>query len=222
MHGSVIASLLQTKPLELALRVALAFGIALWLFTRLGPALLEALLPWYEQAVHRLDDRYRIDLTLSHQTGHDKIGSDLVVLGRATVARTFVVFGADRPIILQPGSVLTCSTATGLLLQPAVMLLGLLLGWPTRSAGEALIRFASGSIMLAAWLLLGIPFSLWIYFHDIPIRAYAPDELAFLTIAGKFLLNGGSLVLGAMLAACALALAYRWTVPPPEPERSPP
>jgi hypothetical protein len=214
MRGSITASVLQQRPLELAVRAVLAFGIAIGLSAWLGSMLLDALLPSYERVVHRLDRRYRIDLTLSHQTGHDRIGGDLVVLGRATVMKTFVVFGANKFIMVEPGTVLLCSTATGLLMQPATMIFGLLLGWPVRSVREALVRGSLGSMLLALWMLLGIPLSLWVYFHDIPVRAFVPNEVSFLTIFGKFLLNGGGLVLGALLATGALALADRWTARP--------
>jgi hypothetical protein len=164
------------------------------------------LLPFHEEVVHRLDDHYRIDFALSHRTGHDKIGSDLVVLGKATVIRTFVVFGAGKSIMLDAGSALTCSTATGVLMQPAIMILGLLLMWPARSSREMLLRGACGAMLLAVWLLLGIPLSQWIYFHDIPIRAYVSDEVSMVTAVGKSLLNGGGLILGALLAAGSIFL----------------
>jgi hypothetical protein len=211
MPGSITADVLAKRPLELAVRAVLAFGIALWLSIRLSPILFDALLPFYEHAVHLLDDHYRIDLALTHQTGHDKIGSDLVLLVRATVARTFMVFGADTTVTLDPGEVLKSSTAIGVFMQPAVMILGLSLGWPVRSGREAAIRSALGATMLALWLVLGIPLSLWISFQDIPIQAYAPNEIPFASLLDKFMLNGGAVILGALLAAVAIATGHRWT-----------
>lgn len=207
MPGSITANLLEKRPLELALRAVLAFGIALWLSVAFGPMLLDALLPLYERAVHLLDDHYRIDFALTRLTGHDKIGGDLVVLGHATVERTFMVFGAETRVMLVPGESLTCSTAIGVLMQPATVMLGVLLGWPARGAREVLIRWSLGLMLLALWLLLGIPVWLWISFQDIPIRAYAPDAFSVMTAIGKFLLNGGGVMLGASLGAGAIAAA---------------
>ena len=208
MPGSATAALLDRRPLELVVRAALGFGIALWLVARLSPQVLEALLRSYEQFVHLLDDHYRIGFTLTHQTGHDKIGGDLVVLGRAAVVKTFMIFTAEKTITLAPGQVLTSSTATGVLMQPATMILGLLLAWPLASAAEAAWRAALGAVMLVSWQLLGIPLSLWIYFRDIPLRAYAANELSWTTVVGKFLLNGGGVAVGAMLGF-AIVLASR-------------
>lgn len=194
------ADVLRTPPLELVLRAALAFGFALWCAIQLSPPLLQRLLPYYEQVVHQLDDHYRIDFELTHQTGRGAVSSDLVILGTATVTRTFLIFGRGRTIPMYPGEALKCSTATGVFTAPAVMLLGLVLGWPANSWSVRLRRSLLGLLTLAAWGLLGIPIELWIYFHDIPVRAYSPNTVTFLTGVGKFLLNGGGVALGALLA----------------------
>jgi len=210
MPGSVTANLLQKPPLELAVRAVLAFGVALWLSSLIGPGLLEGLRHYYETIVYQLDNRFWINFTLTHQTGHNKLGSDLVMLGRAEVMQAFPVFAANQVFILQAGQALTCSTAIGILMQPAIMLFGVLLGWPFASVKAALMRGVAGAMALALWLCLGIPLSLWIYFNDIPVRVFAPGEVLLSTIIGKFLLNGGGLVLGGLLAAGVLALASRW------------
>jgi hypothetical protein len=209
MLGSITADVLQKRPVELAVRAMLAFGLALWLSTLVGPSLLEGLLRVHEQVVHLLDDHYRIELALTHQTGHDTVGSDLVLLGHAVVTRTVVVFGGSQAITLVTGQALQSSTAIGILMQPAIMILGFLLGWPVRSGREALVRGVVGAALLALWLVLGIPLSLWIYFQAIPLKAYAPNEFAFLDVAGKFLLNGGSVALGTSLAFGAIATTGR-------------
>ncbi len=209
MPGSITADLLEKWPLELAVRAVLSFGLALWLSVGLSPVLLDTLLPFYEQFVHLLDDHYRIDFVLSHLTGHNKIGGDLVVLGHAAVERTFMVFGAGTTVTLVPGESLTSSTAIGVLMQPAIVMLGLLLGWPVRGAREVLMRGLLGLTLLALWVILGIPTWLWITFQDIPIRAYSPDAFSVMTAIGKFLLNGGGVVLGALLGAGAIAAARR-------------
>jgi hypothetical protein len=205
MPGSAIADLLERRPLELAVRAVLAFGSAMWLVALLSPTVLSALLPYYEQFVQRLDDHYRVDFALSHRTGHDRIGSDLVVLGHAAVVRTYMIFAADKTIMLAPGQVLSSSTAIGVLMQPASVIIGMLLAWPLRSAVEAAPRLAFGAGALLLWQLLGIPLSLWVYFRDIPAQAFGVADVTWSMLLDRFLLNGGSVVVGALLAIAALA-----------------
>jgi hypothetical protein len=90
------------------------------------------------------------------------------------------------------------------------MMLGLFLGWPVCRVKVALIRSVLGAMLLALWILLGIPLALWIGFLDLPVRAYVPDAFSFSTAAGRFLLNGGGVVAGALLAAGAIAAAARY------------
>jgi hypothetical protein len=205
MPGFATANLLQKSPLELAVRAVLAFGASIWLSAQLGPVLLKGLLHYYETIVYLLDDRYWIDFSLTHQTGHNKVGSDLVLLGRASVMNSFPVYAANQIFILQPGQALTSSTAIGVLMQPAIMLVGLILGWPVDSVKRAVMRGVFGAMALTFWLCVGIPLSLWIYFYDIPVRAFDPGAVLLSTIIGKFLVNGGGLVLGGLLAAGVLA-----------------
>lgn len=205
MPGSVTADVLARRPLELAIRATLGFACALWLSVRFGPPLLDGLRPFYEHALQLIDGHYRIDLALTHRTGHDTIGSDLVVLLQATVTRSFVVFGADTTVTLAPGEVLRSSTAIGILMQPVIVIVGTLLGWPLHGGREGAIRTVLGTAMLAFWLLFGITSSLWVFFRDIPIQAYAPNAVSWSTLADKFLLNGGGVLIGALLAAIALA-----------------
>lgn len=206
MPGSATVSVLQRSPRDLAVRAVLAFGAALGLFAWLAPSLLEPLLRYYETVVYTLDDRYWIAFTLTHQTGHDKIGSDLVLLGRATVMRPMTVTAGDLVVNLQPGQTLKSSTAIGVLLQPAIMIAGLLLAWPLRTARALPERALLAVGLLGFWLGVGVPLTLRLYFQDIPIRAFAPNVIPFETLVGRFLLNGGGLVLGALLTAAGLAL----------------
>jgi hypothetical protein len=209
MPASDSAGLLDTSPVELAARIVLAGGLAIWLALRAGPLLLELLIPYLEATVHWLDSRYRIDFTLTLRTGHEKIGSELVLLGKATVSRLFFIPVEGRILSMQPGQFLTSSTAIGVLMQPAVAILALVLGWPARTRSEFATRALFGLLMLVLWLFAGLPCSLWLYFHDIPLRALAPGDTTLATPIGKFLLNGGSVALGIGLAAVAIASSVR-------------
>ena len=77
-----------------------------------------------------------------------------------------VVLGDAHPVVLVPGQTLQSSTAIGIFMQPAVLILGLLLAWPVRSMREACVRGSVGAVLLALWLLAGIPLSLWILLPD--------------------------------------------------------
>ena len=209
MPASDSAGLLDTSPVELAARIVLAGGLAIWLALRAGPLLLELLIPYLEATVHWLDSRYRIDFTLTLRTGHEKIGSELVLLGKATVSRLFFIPVEGRILSMLPGQFLTSSTAIGVLMQPAVAIFALVLGWPARTRSEFATRALFGLLMLVLWLFVGLPCSLWLYFHDIPLRAMAPGDTTLATPLGKFLLNGGSVALGIALGALAVIAASR-------------
>jgi hypothetical protein len=211
MPVSDSARLIDTSPAELAARVVLSGGAAIWLALRGGPLLLELLIPYLEMAVQWLDSRYRIDFTLTFRTGHEKIGSELVLLGKATVTRLFFIPVEGRILPMQPGQFLTSSTAIGVLMQPAVAILALALGWPARTRVEYATRALFGLLMLVLWLFVGLPCSLWLYFHDIPLRALAPGDTTLATPLGKFLLNGGSVAVGLALGAVAIVAAVRQT-----------
>jgi hypothetical protein len=211
MPGSATANLLQKSSLELAARAVLAFCLSLWISALLSPGLLEGLLHYYETIVYLLDDHYWTEFSLIHQISNDKMGGDLIVLGRAEVMKAFNVSAANTVYTLYPGNAFSCSTAIGTIMQPAVMLVGLLLGWPLASAKAVLARGVFGAMALALWLLVGIPVSLWIFFYDMPIRAFVPSEVLLSSIITRFLFNGGGLILGGLLAAAVLAAAARWT-----------
>jgi hypothetical protein len=205
MPASESAGLVNTPPLELAARTALACGAAIWLAMRAGPLLLELLIPYLETVVHWLDTRYRIEFTLTHSAGRGGMVSDLSLLGRATVTRLFFIPTPTAPIVMQSGTVLTSATAVGVLLQPAAAIIALLLGYPANCLRALLVRMALGIMMIGLWFLAGLPFSLWLYLHDLPTNAFAPSENTLATPIGKFLLNGGSVALGLVLGAAAVA-----------------
>jgi hypothetical protein len=205
MPGFAAVSVLQRSPGELALRAGLAFGVTLWLAAWLGPVALSPLLNYYETLVEALDDRFKIDFALTHQTGHDLLGADLAILGQATVRRPADLAIGGKEAALIPGQVLKCSTAVGLLMQPLIMVVGLLGGWPIASARAALRRLSLATLIVGAWLMAGVPLTLWLFFLDIPVRVFAPDAVTFETLSNRLITNGGGLFIGVVLAAAALA-----------------
>jgi len=193
----------------MALRAALAGTLAVWLVLRGGPLLIETLVPYLGAAVQWMDARYTYTFELTYRTPQGGSGSELALLGRAAVARLFFIPIEEGIIPMRPGTLLTSSTAIGVLLQPAVMLIALLTGWPARSRREMMARALAGTAVLALWLLAGLPLTLWIYFRDIPLHAFAPHETTLATPIGKFLLNGGSVALGAALGCAAVRTSVR-------------
>ena len=89
-------------------------------------------------------------------------------------------------------------------MQPAVAIVALVLGWPLRVLRNLLARALMCAAMLAFWFLAGLPATLWLYFHDIPLRAFAPGQETFATPLGRLLLNGGSVALGVAMGALAI------------------
>lgn len=209
MPASGAPGLADTPTPELLARLVLAGGLAVWLAMRAGPLLLEAMTAYLEAGVQWLDTRYRVEFALSYRTGHGRLGSELALLGRAEVARLFFIPVEGRVIAMQPGQFLTSSTAVGVLMQPAVAIVTVVLGWPSRGRLELPARALFGAGMAGLWFAAGLPATLWLYFRDLPLRAFAPGEVGFATPVGKFLLNGGSVAAGVALGALAVAAGAR-------------
>ena len=211
MHGYVLAGPLQKSPVELAARAAVSLSVATWLSIQLGPIALHALIPYLETAVSLLDSNYRISFALGNRGGNGVYGGDLMLKGQAIVVNSFSIITQTANIHLRPGPAFPSHTAVGLLMQPVMMIVAVLLGWPVRSRCELAARAVLGAMAVGAWLLVGLPATLWIYFRDVPLRAFVPGEMTYATVVGKFFLNGGSLGVGGLVAAFTIAAAVRWS-----------
>jgi hypothetical protein len=196
---------MRPSTLEIGLRAALGFGISLWLGVAFGPKLLAALLPLHTAVLEMLNGNYRIELSLT------SAGADLVMYLRATVLRTTTITGGGAAVMLSPGTVLMNSTATGLLLQPAVMLGGLVIAWPASNPRDFLVRIGVGLAALGFCVLLAIPLYLCLCLLQLPILAFVPGEITVPMLIVKLMLNGGALIVGALMGAAVIVTATRFT-----------
>ena len=194
-------------PIEFYARSLIAFGVSLGVTIVIGPSILELLHPFHQEVLSLSDHRYQFSLALTHQTGHDTNGPDLVLLVQAIVLKAIHPFGNNSTAVLHPGQLLKSSTAIGIFLQPVVVTVGALLAWPIRSSNEKKARIGLGMAMILAWLLLGIPALLWIYVEGIPAQVYEPDAISWVNWIGKLSLNGGASMLGGILATGTIALS---------------
>ncbi len=196
---------MRPSTLEIGLRAALGFGLFIWLGVAFGPKLLAALLPLHTAVLETLNSNYRIELSLT------SAGADMVMYLRATVLRTTTITGGGAAVMLSPGTVLMNSTATGLLLQPAIMLGGLVIAWPASGIRELLVRIGAGLAALGFCVLLAIPLYLCLCLLQLPVLAFAPGEVTLSMLFVKLMLNGGALIVGALMGAAVIITATRIT-----------
>ncbi|MBV8659591.1 MAG: hypothetical protein JO142_17350 [Burkholderiales bacterium] len=180
---------------SVAWRLVLATALLLALGQSFSAALLRPLLPLYGWAIAQADDRLavrRVDIET------DKKGVFLEV--EATLARplqldtTHWVFPDASPRLAQ-------GVLVGTVLQPLILLLAVVLAWPARTRGEALLRGLIALPVLAALALADAPLSLAGALLD--LREIAPGAaVSPLVPWNDFLQTGGR----AALAVCAAAL----------------
>jgi hypothetical protein len=190
------------KPLELALRLLLVGILLVWLAHRFGREATETLLPLVGRALVWLDDHYRI-LVLAV----DSQGADTVIRLRVTLARPLVVGG--QLILTDARGWAEVTTPVGHLLQPLLILSGVLLGWPARRWREWPARLLLVAPVAAVLVLLNTPFTLWAHLWDLHAHLYEPGRFSPLLAWVRLLDGGGRLLLGMLGAAAVVALASR-------------
>lgn len=190
------------KPLELALRLLLSLLLVLALAQRYGRDATEALLPLIGHSLAWLDDHYRIiDLTLGTE------GADSVIRLRVTLARPLVVGGHLIPPDARGWGQVT--TPVGNLLQPPLVLLGLLLAWPARGWREWPLRLLLSAPVALFLVWLNTPFALWGHLWDLHAHLYEPGRFSPLLAWTHLLDGGGRLLLGMLGAVAIVVLASR-------------
>jgi hypothetical protein len=188
------------KPPELILRLALGFGLALWFAHRYGRELAEVLLPVIAATFSWLDDHYRL-ISLSIDTE----GPDTVFRLRANLARPLVV--GDQLFQPHPLGWAEVTTSIGIMLEPVIVLIGLLPVWPVRHGWEWLFRLMLGIPMAGLLILVNIPFTLWAFLWNLHVQSFDPEMFSPLLIWVRFLGDGGRALLGLLGAVSIL-----WTV----------
>lgn len=196
------------KPLELALRLLLATLLVLALAKGIGREAAQVLLPLIGHTLAWLDDHYR---TLALSLGSE--GADSVVRLRVTLARPLVVGG--HVILTDARGWGEVTTPAGKLLQPLLILLGLLLAWPVRCWREWPLRLLFAAPIALLLVLLDTPFVLWADLWDLHAHVYEPDRFSPLLAWARLLDGGGRLLLGMLAAVAIIALASRFTAAEP-------
>jgi hypothetical protein len=176
------------QPLEAGFRFIVACGVLLAFAHYFGRDLLELILPLFRWELGVLDDRYRIlHFGLAAQGADGSIRLDVAL------QRPVVVGG--HLVLPDPRGHASVTTLAGHVLQPVIVFLALLVAWPARARGEALIRAACGLALLPVLLLIDLPFvltgELWALFVD----RYAPGSFSPLLAWKDFLQGGGRLAL---------------------------
>lgn len=190
------------RPLEFGLRLMVVCAVLFWMTHRYGRAFVDLLLPLFRQTIAALDDHYTI---LSLATGME--GPDTVVRLRVNLARPIVIAG--HLTMPDPRGWLAVTTTIGTVLQPMLVALGLVLAYPAQRFYEWIARLPVVTVLLAAVLLLDTPFTLWAYLWDMHVQAFDPDAFSPLLLWQKFLVAGGRLALGLLVAVLTFWTAAR-------------
>lgn len=137
----------------------------------------------------------------------------------ATLEHTLVLGG--RAIVPNGTSVMAVTTTIGTVLQPALVALVLVLGWPA-TWFEALLRIVFVAPLIALVVLLDTPFSMAAWLWEIQLRAYEPGRASPLVWWNIFLNGGGRLALGLLAGASSVVLAQAVAGRLSRPERADP
>jgi len=194
------------KPPELALRLLLATLLVLALAKGIGREAAQALLPLIGHTLAGLDDHYR---TLALNLGSE--GADSVVRLRVTLARPLVV--GSHVVLPDARGWAEVTTPVGKLLQPLLILLGLLLAWPVRRWPEWPLRLLLATPIALVLVLLDTPFVLWAGLWDLHAHVYEPGRFSPLLTWARLLDGGGRLLLGMLGAVAIVILASRVSAP---------
>lgn len=186
------------RPLELTLRLGLGMAAALWLAHQYGTLVAEASLPLIGWTFSWMDDHFRlIGVDIAAE------GADTAIRLRASLARPLVLGG--QVLIPNPAGWARVTTTVGTLLQPFVILFGLLPAWPAKGLGDWGLRLFLLPFVALVLLLVNVPPTLLGYLWDMHVRDFEPGRFSPLLIWLNFLNGGGRLVLG--LGGIALILS---------------
>lgn len=185
------------EPAGLALRLGVAFPLAIALIWLAGRPLVNAMLPLIHTLLGWIDDRFAI-LYL----GLDHTSQDTVIRLRVNLMH-WIVLGT-RVVEPEPQGWLEVTTTLGAMLQPLVIALGLTAAWP----GNALTRcwrVVRAALLGLLFMLVDIPLTLHAYVWDMLVEHYDPQRLSALMVVHRFLHGGGRLGVGVLLAVLAVA-----------------
>ena len=181
------------RAVHISIRLALAFGMAIFVATWWGKSLVQLLLPSTRAIVLWLDDHFAVqalNLSQNHQ--------DSVIVLRVSLVKA--LFINRQMVYTHPEGFLEVSTALGTLLQPMVIAGAIAAAWPRRPVAMLLgVAFALCATMLL--LVVDIALSLYAYVWDMFHAHYVPDAFSPLLAWLQFMNGGGRLGLGVAIGA---------------------
>lgn len=189
---------------KLALRLAIAGIVVLWLAYAFQRAIVAPLLPVLGDVLSVLDSDIRV---LSVAAGHD--GPNETISFRVNLAhpvdiggRTVYPYGTHS---IPDGSMEVNLGAAGLL-QYSLLLLILVLAWPLRGAEELVARLLIATPLLAVLLVIPGPSTALSLVWGPFLQALDPDSLRPSLAWSRFLSGGGGLALALCMAMIAIGL----------------
>lgn len=186
-------------PLELALRLALAYFAAVALVQVLERPLVEALLPGFHCLLEAINGAGRIaSLELKPS------GADTALVLHVRLTHPVLVDG--RWLVPGPTSTTISSLATGAILFPVVVALGAVLAWPARRLQTYALRLLLLGLLLPPILFCDAPLTL----SDLNLNTVEGNPFPPFHWWYGFLNNGGRGFLGLLAALAALGLSGRF------------
>lgn len=182
----------------------LAAGLVLTLLAGAWEArIVGNVLPLFRVWLDLVDHTYRtVDLSVVATP------SGMIVRRLATPIGIHVV--GERVVYHDPRTVMSNEAAAGIVLQPAILMLSLLLSWPGGSLSERVLRLALAAALLPVLLLLDVPMMLYGFAWFEEIKVVDPERGSLLVSWADAMNAGGRFVLAIVAAAAAIAGAARF------------
>lgn len=188
------------RPLETGLRLAAAILVLAAIAWRFGDALTSPLLPLFAWEIETVVPQFRI-LAIGMGSG----GPDTVLGVEAGPAPVVMIAGKLLP--LAPQSRFQATTLAGHVLQPLVLLLAIVIAWPTRRRARYALRLTAALPLLVLLPLIDVPLVLAAELEATLIELGRPGTFSALDTWKTFLEGGGRLALPIVLAGACVALA---------------
>lgn len=188
-----------SRPFEAGLRVAAAVVVLATLAWQFGKPIIEHMLPLLAWEIETVVPQFRV---LSASLG--SVGSESVVTVQAGPAPVVLIAGKLLP--LAPHSRFESSTPAGHVLQPLVLLLAILLAWPTHHRTRYLLRLASSLPLLVLLPMMDVPLVLAAELEAALLELVRPVTSSALGTWKSFMEAGGRLALPIFAAGAWIAL----------------
>jgi hypothetical protein len=167
--------------------------------------IVNSLLPLFRTWLDFIDDTYRtVDLSVVTARGES------VVRRLVTAGHIHIVAGA----MVYPDSsrLLSSEAATGIVLQPLILAIALLIAWPWQRARELALRFAAAALLMPAVMLLDVPMMLYGFAWFDEIKELDPNRFSLVVTWADAMNAGGRFAL--TVAAVVLSVAAGSAISP--------